>query len=129
MDQIEFLSLERVLELHAYQVEQFGGDPGVLNPGLLESALAQPGVSFGGNYLHEDLAAMAAAYLFHICKNHPFADGNKRTATHAAIAFLELNGYELEVPVDEAERLVLGVAEGKSGKEEVAAFFRRLMEG
>jgi death-on-curing protein len=128
MDPIEFLSLERVLELHAYQVEQFGGDPGVLNLGLLESAIAQPGVSFGGSYLHEDLAAMAAAYLFHICKNHPFADGNKRTATHAAIAFLELNGYELDVPVDEAEQLVLAVAEGKTGKEEVAAFFRRLME-
>jgi death on curing protein len=127
MDQIEFLSLERVLALHAYQVEHFGGDAGVLNPGLLESALAQPAASFGGAYLHEDLASMAAAYLFHICKNHPFADGNKRTATHAAVVFLELNGHELDLPLDEAEQLVLGVAEGKVEKEEVARFFRRLM--
>ena|SRR5688572_14247491 len=128
MEEIEFLSLERVIELHTYQVEQFGGDPGILNRGLLESALAQPGAAFGGSYLHEDLAAMAAAYLFHICKNHPFADGNKRTATHVAIVSLELNGHELDVPVDEAERLVLGVAEGKVAKEEVARFFRSLMK-
>ena len=127
MEHIEFLSLEQVLELHAYQVENFGGDPSLLNLGLLESALAQPGAMFGGNYLHEDLATMAAAYLFHICKNHPFADGNKRTATHAAITFLALNGYELDLPVDETEQLVLGVAEGRVQKDEIAAFFRRLV--
>lgn len=109
-DEPLFLSLDDVLGIHAYQVEQFGGDPGILNLGLLQSALAQPPQAFGGSYLHEDLAAMAAAYVYHIVRNHPFADGNKRTGTHTGIAFLELNGHELDLPVDDTEQLVLGVA-------------------
>src|SRR6266478_5324967 len=72
-----------------------------------QSALAQPSASFGGVFLHEDLPMMAAAYLFHIVLNHPFEDGNKRAGTHAAITFLAMNGYELDIPVDEAEQLVL----------------------
>ena len=87
-----FLTLDEVLEFHAEQVELFGGDPGVRDFGLLESAIAQPRQAFGGSFLHEDLALMAAAYLFHIVQNHPFADGNKRTGTHAAHVFLRYNG-------------------------------------
>jgi death on curing protein len=122
-----FLTVEDVLLIHAYQVEHFGGDPAVLDRGLLESAVAQPQQSFAGEYLHPDLAAMAAAYLYHLVKNHAFADGNKRTGTQAGMVFLELNGFEPEYPVDETEQLVLGVAEGRVEKEEVAAFFRSRM--
>jgi death-on-curing protein len=89
-----FLTLEKVLQLHAFQIEQFGGDGQVLDLRLLESAVAMPQQAFGGRFLHGDLAEMAAAYIFHVVRNHPFADGNKRTGIHAAIVFLELNGYE-----------------------------------
>jgi death-on-curing protein len=123
-----FLTLDDVLQIHAYQVEHFGGDPAVLDRRLLESAIAQPQQAFGGEYLHADLAAMAAAYLYHLVKNHPFADGNKRTGTQAAMVFLELNGHGLDYPLDETEQLVLGVAEGRVGKDEVAAFLRPLMQ-
>jgi death on curing protein len=122
-----FLTVEEVLEIHAYQVEQFGGDPAIRDMGLLESAVSQASAQFGGQYLHEDLALMAAAYLFHIVQNHPFADGNKRTGTHAAIVFLELNGISLNLPVDAAEALVLRVAKGQSSKAEIADFFRNLI--
>lgn len=123
-----FLTLDEVLRLHVYQVEHFGGDRGVLNRDLLESAIAQPQQGFGGAFLHKDLASMAAAYLYHIVMNHPFADGNKRTGMHAALVFLELNGYELDVPVDAAEQLTLRVARGEAEKPEIADFFRGLMQ-
>ncbi len=125
--ELRFLTLADVLFLHSLQIEAFGGDASVLDMGRLESALAQPRQSFGGEFVHDDLALMAAAYLFHICQNHPFADGNKRTSTHAAVTFLETNGYAMRLDPDEMERLVLDVAEGKIGKPEVAAFFRKFM--
>jgi death-on-curing protein len=74
-----FLTVDEVLQIHAYQIQEFGGSDEILDVGLLESAIAQPRQSFGGAYLHPGLEDMAAAYLFHIVQNHPFADGNKRT--------------------------------------------------
>lgn len=124
-----FLTVEEVIEIHAWQVEEFGGDRAILDVRLLESAVAMPRQAFGGQYVHEDFAAMAAAYLYHLVKNHPFADGNKRTGIHAALVFLELNGFELEIPVDEAERVAIGVAAGGLGKEDAAQFFRALLAG
>ena len=75
---------------------------GVRDHALLESALAQPGAAFGGEFLHVDLFAMAAAYLFHIVKNHPFLDGNKRTGLIVAITFLAING--VSIPSDSEKR-------------------------
>src|SRR5689334_8259996 len=98
-----FLTLDEVLQLHAHQIQTYGGSEGLRDRGLLESAVVQPQATFAGQYLHEDLAAMAAAYLYHIVANHPFIDGNKRTGMHAADVFLRLNGFELDFPVDEAE--------------------------
>lgn len=96
-----FLSVDEVLQIHAFQIEEHGGSNALLSIERLESAIAQPCQQFGGAYLHTDLAEMAAAYLYHIVQNHPFEDGNKRTGTHAAIVFLELNGYDLgELPDD-----------------------------
>lgn len=120
-----FLTVEEVLELHAFQVEQFGGDPGIRDLGLLESAVAQASQQFGGQFLHDNLAAMAAAYLFHIVQNHPFADGNKRTGLHAALAFLAMNEVDLDIPIDQGEAMVIGVATGQIGKGEVADRFRQ----
>ena len=93
--------------------------------GLLESAAAQPQAMFGGEYLHRDLPEMAAAYLFHVCQNHAFLDGNKRVAAAAAIMFLDLNGTELSLTEDEMERLALAVARGERSKTEIADILRR----
>ena len=122
-----FLTSDDVLQFHADQFELSGGDPAILDIEKFESAIAQPRMTWQGRYLHEDLSAMAAAYLFHIVQNHGFADGNKRTGLNAAIVFLEINGFALDWPLDETEQLVLGVAKGELGKDEVANFIRKLI--
>jgi death-on-curing protein len=121
----EFLSLAEILEIHRDQIERYGGDPGIRDLGLLQSALAMPAAGFGERYLHQDLFEMAAAYLFHLIQNHPFVDGNKRTGAVAAMVFLLINDIEMEVDEKELERIVLAVAEGKQNKQAIADFFRR----
>ena len=128
MNEPLFLTLDDVLQFHADQIELAGGDDAILDIGKIESAIAQPRMTWQGKYLHEDLAAMAGAYLFHIVQNHGFADGNKRTGMNAAIVFLELNGYGLDWPVDETEQLVLGVAKGELEKPKIADFIRKLID-
>jgi len=98
---------------------------GVADQGLLESAISMPTAGFAGEYLHESLEAMAAAYLFHICKNHPFFDGNKRVAVVAAEIFLNINGMRLDVSNQELKQLCLGVAAGEISKNKAVAFFER----
>lgn len=120
-----FLTLDEVLALHADQVERYGGAPGVRDLGLLESALAAPRATFGGGLLHPTLPEMAAAYLFHLVRNHPFVDGNERAGLASAIAFLGLNDLWLEADPDALVVLVVGVADGRVGKAEVAVFVQR----
>lgn len=91
----KFLTYDQVLALHKLQIEQFGGCHGVKDDGLLLSALAQPESGFGEEYFHRDLFEMAAAYLFHLAKNHAFHDGNKRIAALTAAVFLEINGLKI----------------------------------
>jgi death-on-curing protein len=119
-----FLSLEEVLALHDDQLRRYGGAGGLRDLGLLSSAVAMPEASFGGELLHQTLFEMAAAYLFHVARNHPFLDGNKRTALAAALVFLWLNDQEIEASEDELTDLVLGVAEGRVSKAEVAVFLK-----
>jgi death-on-curing protein len=119
-----FLTLGEVIEIHRDQIERYGGDTGIRDLGILQSAKAMPAAGFGGRYLHADLIEMAAAYLFHLTQNHPFIDGNKRTGAVASLVFLSLNGIELEADEEEFERAVLGVAEGKISNAAVAEFFR-----
>jgi death-on-curing protein len=119
-----FLTLGEVIEIHRDQIERYGGDPGIRDLGLLQSAMAMPAAGFGGRYLHMDLYAMAAAYLFHITQNHPFVDGNKRTGAVASLVFQSLNDVELEADEEEFERIVLGVAQGEIDKASVAKFLR-----
>lgn len=97
--------------------------PGVADQGLLESAVSMPTAGFAGEFLHESLPAMAAAYLFHICKNHPFLDGNKRVAVVASEVFLNINGMRLDVDNEELMKLCLGVAAGRVSKDETVTFF------
>ena len=119
-----FLTLDEVLAIHLDQLARHGGLPGVRDLGLLQSALAQPQATFGGQFLHKDLIEMAAAYLFYIVQNHAFMDGNKRVGTVAAIVFLDLNGLELNAPEDDLEALVLSVAQGTADTAAVAAFLK-----
>lgn len=120
-----FLAVEHALAIHRRVVDEFGGNAEVRDRGLLESAVLLPSARFRGEFLHKSLAAMAAAYLFGICRNHPFVDGNKRTALAAAEVFLMLNGRELKGTNRELADLTLAVAEGRASKADVAAFFGR----
>lgn len=126
---LDFLSLAEVLEIHRDQVERYGGKTGIRDLGLLQSAIAMPAAGFGGRYLHDDLFEMAAAYLFHIVRNHPFVDGNKRTGAVAALVFLSLNGVEIQAGEDIFEQTVRAVAEGKMDKSAIAGFFREHCTG
>ena len=120
----DFLTLADVLAVHANQIDLYGGEQGVRDTGLLESALAQPQAMFDGAFLHGDLFAMAGAYLFHIVQKHPFLDGNKRTGAVAALVFLDLNGATIEAPKGSLYDLTMSVATGRADKAEVAKFFR-----
>ena len=120
-----FLSLAEILEIHQDQIARYGGDPGIRDMGLLKSALGMPPATFGGQFLHTDLFEMAAAYLFHLVRNHPFVDGNKRVGAVAAVIFLALNGYDLEAPEEDFADMVISVASGESSKTDVTLFLRR----
>jgi len=121
-----FLDVDDVLELHAMQLEEFGGGAGLRDRGLLESAVAQPQASLGGEYVHDGLLAMAGAYLFHIVSNHPFVDGNKRAGVLSALVFLDINGITIGEASDALYELTMGVAERRIGKQEVVAELSRI---
>lgn len=121
----QFLTLDEVMDIHRDQIERYDGMLGVRDLELLESAIAAPQSGFGDQYLHGDLFEMASAYLFHVVQNHPFLDGNKRVGTAAALTFLELNGVETKIPNQVLVATVLAVAQGKTEKSAIAAFFRR----
>lgn len=122
----EFLDREDVLVLHDQQIQQYGGAEGVRHLDLLDSAVAQARATYGGEFLHANLFAMATAYLFHIIQNHAFVDGNKRTGLAAALVFLDLNGHPIEVPSLTLYELCEGVATGGVGKIEVENLLRQL---
>jgi death-on-curing protein len=124
-----FLTLAEVIEIHRDQIDRYGGSPGIRDVGLLESAASMPQAAMGGEYLHGDVFEMAAAYLFHIVKNHPFVDGNKRTGAVAALVFLEINDVNVALDEDELVDIVVSLAEGKTQKHDVAAYFRRHRKG
>ena len=121
---VVFLTLDEILALHADQIDRYGGSLGVRDVGLLESALGAPAAMFGGRYLHGSLHEMAAAHLFHLVRDHPFVDGNKRTGLMAMLAFLGLNGLRVESGEDDLAELVLGTAEGRLTKAEIAVYLQ-----
>ena len=120
-----FLTLDEVLGIHADQIRRYGGRPGLRDLGLLQSAVAMSETTFDGEFLHGTVFEMAAAYLFHLARNHPFVDGNKRTALMSALVFLGLNGQRLDAEPGALYELVDGVAAGSVDKAEVSVFFRR----
>lgn len=121
---MRYLTLAEVLDLHRRIVEQSGGPAGVRDFGLLESALAQPRMTFGGRELYHTLAEQAAALGFSLIKNHPFADGNKRIGHAALETFLVLNGFEITATVEEQERIVLQLAAAEIGREAFVEWVR-----
>ena len=118
-----FPTVELALDIHAEMLSQYGGLDGVRDYAQLEAAIAAPQMTMGGDFLNPTLPKMAAALLVSLCQGHPFLDGNKRTATVLAFNFLAANGLTLEMDEGTLETLVMRVAEGHLGKEEVAAAF------
>ena len=124
MNDPEFLTLDEVLGIHADQIGRYGGASGLRDLGLLQSALSMPQTTFDDEFLHGTLFEMAAASLFHLARNHPFADGNKRTALMCSLVFLGLNGYRFDAEPDALYQLVDGVASGEVDKADVSVFLR-----
>jgi death on curing protein len=128
MKKIIFLTLAEVIEIHSDQIEQYGGRSGIRDINLLSSAVAMPYATFSGEFLHSDIFEMAAAYAFHVSQNHPFVDGNKRTALASALVFLELNSVSITDPDEILYESMIKIASGKLTKEEFALILRDLAE-
>ena len=125
MKKITVLTLAEIVEIHSDQIEQYGGTDGIRDINLLSSA-AVPYASFSGSFLHNDMYEMAAAYAYHISQNHPFVDGNKRTALASALVFLDLNGISLIDPEEKLYKSMISLATGKLNKTEFAEILRNL---
>ena len=123
------LTVDIVKEIHKAVIDEFGGLRGVRDEGLLASAVGAPRASFGGKSPYADVVEIAAAYLFYLCRNHAFNDGNKRAAMASAIVFLRLNGIEPAPDSEAWEALVLDVAASKLDREQTTARLRRLAAG
>ena len=126
MKEPEFLNVDDVMQLHARSLELFGGIEGIRDLGLLESAVAAPQASFGGELIYRDVFEMAAAYAFHIAQNQPFLDGNKRSGLGAALAFIWLNGIDIEDPEQRLYDAMIALAERRMDKAGLAKLFRTL---
>lgn len=123
------LTIEIVREIHREAIRRFGGCDGIRDLALLESGVAAPQASIGGKSPYADLTEVAAAYLFYLCRNHPFADGNKRTALGACLVFLRLNGVETPTDSPEWEELIVAVAASELDRDQTTARLRKLLEG
>ncbi len=121
------LTVDIVLELHFEAIDQFGGSDGLRDRALLESAVAAPQASFGGASPFNDAIEIAAGYLFYLCSNHPFVDGNKRVALGSCLVFLQLNGFTPASDSEEWENLTLAVAAGALSRDEATATLRSLV--
>ncbi len=123
------LTVEIVLEIHAEAIAGFGGSPGLREPALLESAVAAPQASWAGRSPYTDLTEVAAAYLFYLCRNHPFVDGNKRVALGACLVFLKLNGVETPPDGPDWETLTLDVAASRIDRDATTERLRAILNG
>jgi death-on-curing protein len=122
------LTVEMVREIHAEAIGQFGGSDGVRDLALLESAVAAPQASIGGQSPYADISEVAAAYLFYLCQNHPFVDGNKRAALGACLVFLRLNDLEPTPDGPPWEELTLAVAASQMDREQTTRRLRKLLK-
>lgn len=128
MKKIIFLTMAEVIEIHSDQIRHYGGSSGIRDINLLSSSVAMPCATFSGEFLHRDIFEMAAAYAFHVSQNHPFVDGNKRTALASSLVFLELNGVSISDPDEKLYESMMQIASGEMSKEEFTAILRNLAE-
>lgn len=126
-DNCVFLAVEMVCEVHGAAIAAFGGSPGLRDRGLLESAAAAPQATFGGRSVYADMPETAAAYLFYLCRNHPFIDGNKRAALASCLLFLRLNDLRPSKDSPGWERLVLDVAASKLDRDATTRRLKALL--
>jgi death on curing protein len=122
---MRYLLIEEIISLHAKVIAQSGGGLGLRDRGALESAVAQPEMTFGGKDLYPTIAEKAAALGHSLIQNHPFVDGNKRVGHAAMELFLVLNGYEISASVDEQEQIVLSVASGQTSRAEFGEWLKQ----
>lgn len=129
---ISFKSVEEVIRIHDSLIKEFGGSPGILNRGLLESAINQPfNIWLYESRNNRKIYNLAAAYFYHIIKNHPFIDGNKRTGLLTAVEFIDNNGYELKKQyrdMDDLYELAIDTASSKLAIEDIAIFFKKTIK-
>jgi death-on-curing protein len=123
--EIRFITLQRALKMQERLVDEHGGEHGVRDMNLLQSALHMPTATFDNIFLHTDLYEMAGAYMYHLVKNHPFVDGNKRAGSLAAIIFLKMNGVEFVASNKVLADFTLELASGNKDKSEAAIFFKQ----
>ena len=121
---IHFIPEEIVLTIHADLLQRYGGQPGLRDRGLLESALAQAKMTREGKYVHKSIFEKAAAHGYHVCKNHPFVDGNKRAAFVIMDIFLQKNGWEIVAHEEEAYSTMIALASGKLTKAQLASWLK-----
>ena len=124
---IRFIPESVVIAIHDDQIRLYGGVYGVRDPNMLDSALHMPQAQFGGEFLHATIFHMAAAYGFHLCQNHPFLDGNKRTAGMVMFTFLQLNGLEPAASELDYYRTMMEVADGHMSKEQLADWLQLIV--
>ena len=121
---IKYIPDELVLTIHADVLQRYGGEPGLRDRGLLESALAQPRMTFGGKDIHKTVFEKAAAYGFHICNNHPFVDGNKRVALVLMDLFLQKNGWQIIAAEEDTYSMMMSLASGKLSKSTLSSWLK-----
>ena len=121
------MSVDAVEAVHRMAIARYGGTDGLRSRELLESAVETPKATFGGVSPYSDMIEIGAAYLFYLCSNHPFLDGNKRVALGACLLFLKLNNIDTAPDSEKWEQLTLAVASGKYTREETTESLRRLI--
>ena len=127
-DHCFFLTVALVREVHAEAIAQFGGSDGLRDEALLESAVAAPQATFGGQSVYANVEEVGAAYLFYLCRNHPFVDGNKRAALGSCLLFLRLNGWEPAPDGPDWERLTLDVAASRLDRDATTKRLKALVK-
>lgn len=128
MKDVLFLTLAEVVDIHTDQIKRYGGSGGMRDINLLSSAVAMPEASFQGEFLHNDIFEMAAAYAYHISMNHPFVDGNKRAGLASALVFLGMNGISISDPKGRLYDAMMKVSTRKVDKKEFARALRSLYQ-
>jgi death-on-curing protein len=121
---IKYLTYQQVISIHDDLLKNFGGLSGIRDKNLLLSALEMPKIAFGNKKMYPSIFGKTAAYLYHLVQNHPFNDGNKRTAYVVVLVFLEINHATIKFEINDLEQIVLTTANGKLNKTQLIHFFK-----